>query len=773
MQIKTVLIFIFLFSITEVNAQVRSLIVQDIQSGTPITNANISNLRTKKTYTTNEYGNCLIEGLSEDSISISHVAYHDTTFVIKENTSEYILELRSMAIEGVNVFVGSSFKRPSNKGAYPVPLPFLTAIPSFLGEPDIIKSLTFLPGVSSGNEGYSHLFVRGGDQDQNLILFDGATMFNVNHMGGLISMFHPEMINNVNFYKSYWPSQYGGKLSSIVDVYTAEGDYKEHKQALQFSIISPKVKFEGPIWKDKISYNLGVRRTLFDLYTGPISRQLKRGERNGDIGNLASQDITLRLDGRISQNQHVSLSALLGKDKYAFIENYPNYNSSGEESYGINNKVLAFNYRIYNKKSSFFNAHLSYSGYNLSYSDEHNSQQNSGPTNIQKSALQKVSTTGNTLNSIKANVFGDTHINDAFGIRYGIEHEGLTYKIYLDRHEAIDKNIVSQLSSTNKNNNVSTTSVFSDVEHQINTKLISHFGVRFTRYNNASYNKWFIDPKAQLSFSIDESSTLKASFNMQRQHTILLGFTDDMGRFREYYVTSDKNIPPSVSNQWSVGYFKESNWIINKFALEMYYKNQSKTTKFIPSADFDKDILEYNNFLHNNGRNRIYGIEALLQKTAGNLQGSLAYTYAHSKSKFSTINQGNPFDADFDYRHSINALLFYNFGRGYQLSGSWSYKTGRPFSMPTSYSDTGDQFGGFYIVSDINNLRMPAFHRLDINIERKWQTKRGNKRWFGFGIYNVYNRVNPFFVQPSETPNKMEVIGMFPIIPFFNIGFEL
>lgn len=161
-----------------------------------------------------------------------------------------------------------------------------------------------------------------------------------------------------------------------------------------------------------------------------------------------------------------------------------------------------------------------------------------------------------------------------------------------------------------------------------------------------------------------------------------------------------------------------------------------------------------------------------MQKTTGPLHGSLSYTYAHARSSFSTLNEGRWFNADFDFRHSANVLLMYHFGNGYRLSGHWTYKTGRPFTMPSSESVSEDLRYRFQVVTDINNVRLPAFHRLDVNLERRWTSKKGRKNWFGLGVYNVYNRVNPFFAQPATVPGKLEVIGMFPLIPFFNIGFE-
>lgn len=752
-------------------SQTRSVSVSDDRSGTPISYANVTNLRTGTSQTTDDVGNCHITARDGDKLTVTHVAYGDTVIIAIADIIRYEISLQPRELRAVDIYAGPSFNQRASQGIHEIPMPFLTSAPTFLGEPDILKALTFLPGVSEGREGYSHLFVRGGDQDQNLILFDGATMLNVNHFGGYISMFHPEMVGAVNFYKSHWPSKFGGRLSSVVDIRTAEGNYKEHRQSIQLGLVAPKISVSGPLWKDKISYHLGARRTIADLITGPIAKKIRSGKRDGDIGDLATQDITLRIDGRIKDNQHIALSALHGRDGYNFLERYPNYEHLSEERYGIKNEVLTLNYRFDSSPSTFFTAHASYSGYRHFYRDELTERQyNFGKEQYE---LQQYRHTGNRVQSMKLNAHGESRLSDRWNLKYGLEREWLNYQIYLNREESANGAIISAFDGRIEKNGVSTTSLSTDSRYRLNDRLDINAGIRMSRYDNDDYSKWLAEPKMLLTYRLDRSSTLNAAFNIQRQHTVLLGFTDDSGQFREFYMTSEDRTPPSSSRQWSMGYFKNVNGIVDNLSVELFYKNQSDIVKYIPSVDFDRDVLEYTDYLHGKGRARIYGVEALLQKTTGNLHGSLSYTYAQSRARFPTLNNGSPFNADFDFRHSVNALLLYSFGKGYRLSGHWTYKTGRPFTMPTSHSGFDGQPAFFPIMTGINNMRMPAFHRLDINFERRWTTKKGNKNWFGVGIYNVYNRVNPFFAQPADRPGKLEVVGMYPLTPFFNLGFEL
>src|SRR5699024_9798327 len=207
--------------------------------------------------------------------------------------------------------------------------------------------------------------------------------------------------------------------------------------------------------------------------------------------------------------------------------------------------------------------------------------------------------------------------------------------------------------------------------------------------------------------------------------------------------------------------------------LEVFLKNQSEITRFSPSFDFERNVFNYEDHLHLDGKRRVFGTEFLLQKTMGRLQGSLSYTYAHARSSFSSLHNGDWFDSDFDMKHNANALLIYSFGKGYRLSGHWTYNSGRPFTMPTSETGFEELGADLKMITGINNRRMPSFHRLDINLERKWRSKKDRENWFGVGIYNVYNRVNPFFVRSDEVPSKLEVTGIFPLIPLFYPGYEL
>lgn len=754
----------------------RMITVVDASTGKPLTNANVQNLNREsnnnnRAAQTDETGLIRLVAKSADKISVSHIAYEDTSFVIKAGQLRYDVPLRGVQLDQVVVFAEEPFNHKAAQGRQDVSMDFLTAVPPLFGEADIIKSLTFLPGVSAGTEGYSHLFVRGGNQDQNLILYDGATLFNVNHFGGFMSMFHSEMIGSVDFYKNYWPSKYGGRLSSIIDIRSDEGNYKEHKQSVDFSLIVPKISASGPLWKDRVSYRIGARRTIADLITGPIIKQIKDGKRTGDMANLLSQDFNARIDSRINDDKHLSISALIGRDKFSYFQSDRGSGMLDENYYRIKNDVVAINFRWHLGAATTLNSHASYSGYGHSFEDKQTEHE---PPLFGRMSYRL---SGNSMNSWKVNMHGFSRLSDRWELNYGLEHEMLDYTLYLDRSEHEEKEgqntLTDHFSGNFSNDHVSTSSAYADARYQLNRIFHLNTGLRVTHYQNEKYHQFLFEPKMLATYELNENSTINAAFNLQRQPTVFLGFSDEEGYFREFYTTADERVSPSYSRQLSAGYFRTFDRLIDNLSVEVFLKNQAGITKYLPSADEDLGVLQYHKDLHTEGTSRTFGLELLMQKTSGPFHGSLSYTYAHSRASYPSLNDGKSFDADFDFRHNINLLLIHRFGKGYKLSAQWAYKTGRPFTIPTSQS-AGDDFSSqFPVFDEINNIRLPAFHRLDLSLDREWLSKKGKKNWFGIGVYNVYNRVNPFFARAdSENAGKLKIHGMFPVIPFFHIGFE-
>lgn len=777
------LIRIFLFTMLlcdwsgVVLAQNVSIKVTADETGEALEHAAIQNLKNNSTGITDDAGIGRIKAMTGDSLHITYVGYRDTTFVIPEDLTLYEIGLRIKPMETVVIFSEERFNRKASLGQQDVPMEFLKAVPSLTGDADILKTITFLPGVSEGREGYSHLLVRGGAQDENQILYDGATLFNVNHFGGFISMFHSEMIHSVDFYKSYWPSQFGGRLSSVMDVRSERGSFKEHKQTVDIGLIYSKALAQGPLWKDKLSYSVGGRRTFIDLITGPLSRKAKRGD-HGSSPNIIVGDLNGRIDYRIKENQFLSVSGIHVLDKISF---YEGGNSTVDEQYRIRNRALALNYSYYLDRATTIRIHGSFSDYFHHFDDEIIRKEiryvEVGKPELYRTQFQN-RYSGNSIQSKKIVLTGETSLEVPVKINYGLDFETMDYNLFLDRSESQKfkdsaVNVMSSFSERVGRSGVRTFSVFGDAEYSVNARWRIKGGIRLPRYENTLYKKWLPEPKVLTSLDLTEKSTVNASYNFQQQNLHLLGFTDLVGYYREFYITAEEKVAPSNSHQWSMGYFRSFDRMIDNLSIELYYKRQHDLSYFIPSVDEDLSVLNYPSHMHKDGTNQSYGMEVLLQKTKGDFHGSIAYTFSHSELTFETLNGGRSFDADFDYRHSTNILLLWKFGNGYKLAGQWSYKSGRPFTVSGSYVPKNDFLtSSFPFVAEMNNYRMPSFHRLDLSLDREWITKRKEKKnWFGLSLYNAYNRINPFFV--AAEGKDLKVYGFFPLIPSFHFGFEL
>ena len=763
--------------------QTRTFFITDADGGAPLYMAYVQNLQSGETRSADDQGLAYLYVEDGDSVRISYVGYHDTSLMVQDNKNYYEVALQVRPLKEIVILSEEPFNRQAALGRQHVSMEFLTAIPSLTGDADILKTLTFLPGVTGGREGYSHMMVRGGEQDQNLILLDGATLFNVNHFGGFISMFHSEMIGSVDFYKSFWPSQFGGRLSSVLDLRSAPGNYQDHKQIFDLGIIYSKAKLTGPLWKHKVSYSIGARRTFIDLITGPIIHNTRQGKRIGEVPNIAVGDANARVDVRIADNQHLALTGFYGRDK---VELYTNtYDSSSDEKYTIRNGALTLNYSWHLNEISNYRVHASMSTYQHAFEDDKydNYRIHGNPNYTEADIFQRNS--GNNIRSLKMGIYGFQQINKSLELSYGTELEQLDYNLFLDRSQQYqfkeEISTVDSFSGTADRLGARTMALFGDATYRISDRWKVKAGLRSPWYKYDDYGKFLPEPKALVIFELDPQSTFNFAFNLQQQSTILLGYTTQEAYFREFYTTADAMSPPSISYQWSMGYFAGFNndpealsstrWIDN-LSVEVFYKKQKDLVRFIPSTDEDQNVLNYEHFLHQDGVSTTYGAEFLAQKTAGKFHATVSYTYAHSRVRFANMNRGQSFDSDFDFRHNASILLMYMWGKGYKIAAGWNYRTGRPFTLPNSYSPSTDLSGGYPLLTDINNYRMPAYHRLDINLDREYLTNRGKKQWFGLSIYNVYNRINPFSISSDDNGN-LKVHGFLPIIPSVHFGFEL
>ncbi len=655
-------------------------------------------------------------------------------------------------------------------------------IPVVLGEADIIKSIILLPGVTSAGEGASGFNVRGGAADQNLILLDEAIVFNSSHLFGFFSVFNPDVIKDIKLYKGGIPAKYGGRLSSVLDIYQKEGNSKEFKVTGGIGLISSRLLVEGPIEEEKISFLIGGRSSYAHLFL-PLF----------DNDNTAYfYDLNTKINYRINDRNSLFFSGYFGKDVFGISENFVN-------TYGNQVANLRWNHLFSDKL--FSNLSLIYSDYFYGLTlDFVGFEWDSGITNF--------------------NVKYDFNhfLNDKLKLSYGINNIYTKFNpgnIFPNRN---DSGIVAEKLIDKYANEFA---VYIDAEHKISNKFRLQYGVRFSNFtrlgqdklnvyqNNQPvvYNSQFkvyqsataistesfnrsdaiatfnnFEPRISMSYILDDNTSIKASYNRMAQYLHLLSNTASPTPL-DVWAPSGKYIKPQLLDQYAVGYFKSLKEGDYSLETELFYKDIKNRIDYINGAN-----LVANNEIETvilNGQARAYGLEILLKKNEGNLKGWLAYTLSRSEQQTlgrtanePGINQGEWYSTPFDKTHDFSVNASYELNEKWKFNTNFVFQTGQPTNYPVGQYEIQGLNVPIFDDNRRNADRLPAYHRLDVsatltprkNKNRKWQAE-----WV-FGIYNLYGRQNAAsinFRQNRETMrNEALQTSIFGIVPSVTYNFK-
>ena len=655
-------------------------------------------------------------------------------------------------------------------------------IPVVLGEADIIKSIILLPGVTSAGEGASGFNVRGGSADQNLILLDEAIVFNSSHVFGFFSVFNPDVIKDVQLYKGGIPARYGGRLSSVLDIYQKEGNNKEFKLTGGIGLVSSRLLVEGPIKKEKSSFLIGARASYAHLFLPLVNNDNK----------AYFYDLNSKVNYRFDKNNNLLFSTYFGKDVFGINESFIN-------TYG--NKVLNLRWNHLFSDKLFSNLSLIYSDYFYGLTlDFVGFEWDSGITNY----------------NLKYDF--DHYLKDNFKLSYGINNIYTEFNPGNIIPNRLDSGILPK-KLTNKYANEF--AAYIEANHKINTNFTIKYGVRYSSfirlgqdklntyadempviYNQnlqkyesaiatgvnsfrrsdilASFNN--LEPRISFVYLLDNQTSIKASYNRMAQYFHLLSNTASPTPL-DIWAPSGSFIKPQLLDQFAVGYFKNIKEGLYSLETEVFYKDIQNRIDYINGAN-----LVANNKIETvilNGKARAYGLEALFRKNEGKLKGWIAYTLSRSEQLTAGrnenepgINNGNWYSTPYDKTHDLSINASYNWNKKWKFSSNFLLQTGQPTNYPIGQY----QFQGLNIpVYDDNRRnsdRLPAYHRLDIsatliptkNKGRKWQTE-----WV-FGLYNIYNRKNAAsitFKQNQETYRNQAIkTSIFGLVPSVTYNFK-
>jgi hypothetical protein len=639
-------------------------------------------------------------------------------------------------------------------------------IPTLLGEVDVIKAIQLLPGVQASSEGASGFSVRGGNPDQNLILLDEATVYNASHLMGFFSVFNNDAVKDVKLYKGDIPADYGGRLSSLLDVRMKDGNLKQFSGSGGIGTLSSRLTLEGPILRDKTSFLVAGRRTYADLFL-PFARD--EDVRKSD---LYFYDLNLKLSHIFNEKNRLYASGYLGRDVFGNIFARMAF---GNQTYSVRwNHV--FSGRLFSNFTVIHNR----------YDYELGTPEGESNAFVWKSRMKDYSakadlnyfiTPEHTLKFGLISTFHDFSPGNA----RGLGDQSLFTEFILPSNYSLENGAyLSAESSLGEHWNFSYGLRFSSF-HNMGPSTVYNYddayvAVDSTVYGRGEFYQYFggLEPRIAVSFLLDEVSSLKASYSRNRQY-IQLAQNSTAGTPLDVWFPSSPNVDPQIADQVAVGYFRNFWNDRLEASVEAYYK------KINNAIDFkDHAMLLLNPHMEGElriGEGRSGGLEFLVRKNSGRLTGWISYTWSRTERIVPEINNGDPYPAPYDKPHDLAIVLNYEISKRIWISGNWVYSTGLPVTFPTGRFEYMGNIAPVY--SSRNAYRMPDYHRLDLSVSLAGKEIPG-RRWgwdLNLSAYNAYARKNAWainFVQDENDPNLTyaEKTYLFSIVPALTFNFH-
>lgn len=634
--------------------------------------------------------------------------------------------------------------------AIEVPLQIVKSAPALFGESDVIKTIQLLPGVQGGLEGFSGIYVRGGGPDENLLLLDGIPVYNAEHMLGIFSMFQPEAIKKMTLIKGAFPARYGGRISSIVDVRTNDGNLYETSGNIGISMLADKFHLEGPLWKGKTSYSISARG-MHTAFLKPMLKALKFD------GNYYFYDLDAKLTHWVNERNRLYLNVYNGMDnlhyKHAEKQQYtlPNspVQSTNNASMGMRwgNTVAALRWNHILSGQLFSNTTLAYNRYRFVTVTDLLMEERQGNTVMDKNYYSFDYRSGMRDWVLKTDLdyFPSTRHKLHFGGSYTL-HRFIpeTSSIARQVNDAATQVYTSWRSSILVQIGHEF-SLYAEDEIQLSDALALNPGVHASLFNTQGKSYWALEPRMSAKWAFAQGWSTKAAYSRMSQYVHLLS-SSQMSLPIDLWVPITRNIAPEVSSQYSLGLYYGGirGW---EFSLEAYFKDMDNVVEYKDGVSFFLNSVGWENKVET-GRGRAMGIELFVEKTMGKTTGWLGYTLSKSDRIFPTINAGKSFPFRYDRRHNINLVLNHRFSKKFDMSTTWTYASGGVTTLGertvAMSSPTGEVYEAEHVPSR-NNFRLPASHTLNLGFNLHKPHYRGESVW-NLSIYNAYNHMNPNFV---------------------------
>lgn len=759
--------------------------IKDATNGEVLIGANVFDLKASSGTSSNTYGFYSLT-LPPDSVSLvySYVGYRPQVvqLLLTQDTLINIELTESSLLDEVVISAAEAEKiqEVTQMSTISVPIEQVKNLPAFLGEVDVLKTLQLLPGVQSGNEGTSGLYVRGGGPDQNLILLDGVPVYNASHLFGFFSVFNADAINNVQLIKGGFPARYGGRLSSVIDISMKEGNMKEFHGEGSLGLIAGKLTLEGPIIKDKTSFIISGRRTWIDVLARPLIKAQTGGD---ETVGYYFYDLNAKVNHRFSDRDRIYLSAYLGDDrfysrfKYEDVVNGIALEDEDEAGLQWGNITSALRWNHMFTPKLFSNTTLTYSRYRFDISNEYRYEY------LEDSSNQKLVDSGlakylSGIEDYAAKIDFDYLPSPNHYVRFGVNAIRHTFRpgaLNLRYDDNFSEDALDTLLGSQQTQAVEFAAYVED-DIEITNRLKINAGLHFSGFyvNDKLYTS--LQPRIAGRYLLNEQLSLKASYVQMAQFIHLLT-NSGIGLPTDLWVPATDRVRPQTAQQWALG--GAYNWRSGyEISLEGYYKNMRNLIEYREGADFINVNQDWQDKVAV-GDGRSYGAELLIQKKKGRTTGWLGYTLSWTDRQFDDLNFGERFPYKYDRRHDLGLAVVHEWRENIDVSATWVYGSGNTVTLPTAiYQSSGHSsfFGEVYDYGERNGFRMRAFHRLDASITFRKQNRWGERAWV-FGVYNAYARQNPFYMylDPASEPgqdSQFKQVSLFPIIPSISYRFN-
>jgi outer membrane receptor for ferrienterochelin and colicin len=662
-----------------------------------------------------------------------------------------------------------------------VPIAQIKALPAFLGEVDVLKTLQLMPGIQSGGEGSSGLYVRGGGPDQNLILLDGVPVYNASHLFGFFSVFNADAINNIELLKGGFPSRYGGRVSSVIDINMKEGNMQEWHGEGSVGVVAARLTLEGPLVKDKASFIVSARRTYIDMLIAPIIAAASSATGTDLSVGYYFYDLNAKVNYRLSDRDRIYLSAYMGDDKFyadATTSDYDDTKVRSDNGLVWGNVTTALRWNHVFTNQLFCNTTLTYSRYRMNIYSKNSMSNAFLDADNYYVAMSYLSGIHDWSGRVAFDYlpspdhyirFGGTVIRHTFSPgSLGMELTGASFDdLQLPDMSAPEINAWEY-------------DVYVEDDIKLTDKVKTNVGLRASAF--ATRGKFYaqLEPRISARYLLTDDLAAKAAYSRMTQNVHLLT-NAGLGLPTDLWVPTTDEIHPQTSNQVAAGLAYN---LFNEYELSMegYYKTMNNVLEYKEGAStFGNNSKQWeSNIIQGQGWS--YGVEFFAQKKAGALTGWLGYTLSFTDRQFAELNGGNAFPYRYDRRHDVSVVVAYKVSKRFECSATWVYGTGNSITLPIGVSMVANPLNPtvtktVYEYGDRNGYRMEPYHRLDLSVTFIKERRRYERLWI-LSVYNAYNRHNPYYLDVSEGSNsrgttfKFHQVSLFPIIPSVSYQFR-